>query len=392
MRKVVTLLVAGLVVVAGAYADSHGPPPSPRPTNQTTINNTLQAQQHQTQIMQGQGYAYAEGGKATAEGGDASAGAVALSGDTSSDADASVSISSTSISNYRQRTPPISTLPPYLPYWTHGGWGTLKAYFPNGPASDDQVYERAFNPADPDDMRELRGVLGSLSYDGPLETFGGIINGVASVFGGPDNFHHGRGFEIANAFIRDRRPSGKPLLVFIDTNVDRGLLQKAGYAYVGRVSLEGDIDRNWDHVYDAAIAEALPWDVDILLISGGMKGVTIGSTVAFPGGAGGYSQVNYSISLFGGVSSGITEAKGKAVVSAEGYRYWPEAASRRRIPKFLYDKFRARPTTGQTGPAAVQGAPSATKRQMPPGIEVSQQLYEMAGFRDGQRVQNLTIK
>ena len=94
-------------------------------------------------------------------------------------------------------------------------------------------------------------------------------------------------------------------------------------------------------MYDAAVAEALPWDVDVLLISGGMKGVTVGSNVAFPGAAGAYSQANYSISLLGSVSSGITEGKGKAVISAVGYRFWPDLANRRRIPQSFYDSIRA---------------------------------------------------
>lgn len=394
MKKVIALLIiVGFIAIAGAYADDY--------VQGSNLNQTLADLQ---QLMQGLGYSQADGGEAIATGGSASSEsmAAAVSGDTMS----AVMMDSTSISNYKTRTPPLSTVPPYLPYWTHGGWGTLKAYFPNGPTTNDQVYERTFNPADPDDMRELRGVLESLPHDGPLGFLGGVLNTVGALLGGPDYFHRGRGFEIGNALIRDRRPAGKPLVVFIDSNVDRNLLQKAGYTYVGKVSLEGKIDRNWDHVYDAAVAETLPWDVDILLISGGMKGVTVGSTVAFPGGAGGYSQVNYSLSLFGGFSNGITEGKGKAIVSAEGYRYWPEAANRRRIPKFLYDKFRKQPTVpaGQTSAKAVQPAappttalqpaapPAAAQKPKRPGVEVSQQLYEMAGFQAGQPVQNLTIK
>lgn len=360
--------------------------------------------------------------------------------DSSSKSSSDVSINSTSISNYRTRTPPITTFPPYLPYWTHGGWGTIKAYFPNGPNSDDQVYERIFNPDNPDDMRGLRGVLKSLPYESPLGIFGGILNGVGVVFGGPDNYHHGRGFEIASSLVRTRRPRRKPLLVFIDSNVDTGLLTKAGYAYVGKVSLEGRVDRNWDHVYDAAVAEALLWDVDILLISGGMKGVTVGSNIAFPGAGGAYSQSNYSISLFGAVSSGITEGKGKAVVSAAGYRYCPALAKRRRIPKAFYEKFHAKfykrpaqelaekpayipvqepeqipvqefeqmpvpvikkPVSEQkepqskVSPKEAKEAPAtfpAKRRRYIPGVEVSQQLYDMAGFGVHQRVHCVTIK
>jgi hypothetical protein len=360
--------------------------------------------------------------------------------DSDSKASSNVSISSTEISNYRTRTPPITTFPPYLPYWTHGGWGTIKAYFPNGPNSDDQVYERIFNPRNSDDMRGLRGVLESLPYESPFGFFGGFLNGVGAVFGGPDNYHHGRGFEIANSLVRTRRPRRKPLLVFIDSNVDTNLLTKAGYAYVGKVSLEGAVDRNWDHVYDAAVAEALPWDVDILLVSGGMKGVTVGSNLSFPGAGGAYSQANYSISMFGAVSSGITEGKGKAVVSAAGYRYSPALARRRRIPKAFYEKFHAKfykrpaqepaekpahipvqepvqipvqeveqiPAPMIINPVPEQKAPQskvspeeakealatfpAKRRRDIPGVEMSQQLYDMAGFGLHQRVHNVTIK
>ncbi len=361
-------------------------------------------------------------------------------GDSDSKASSNVSISSTEISNYRTRTPPITTFPPYLPYWTHGGWGTIKAYFPNGPNSDDQVYERIFNPRNSDDMRGLRGVLESLPYESPFGVFGGFLNGVGAVFGGPDNYHHGRGFEIANSLVRTRRPRRKPLLVFIDSNVDTNLLTKAGYAYVGKVSLEGAVNRNWDHVYDAAVAEALPWNVDILLVSGGMKGVTVGSNLSFPGAGGAYSQANYSISMFGAVSSGITEGKGKAVVSAAGYRYCPALARRRRIPKAFYEKFHAKfykrpvqepaekpahipvqepvqipvqeveqipapviinPVLEQKAPQSKvshEGAEEATatfpakRRCYIPGVEMSQQLYDMAGFGLHQRVHNVTIK
>ena len=356
MKKLIVVLVAGLMVVAGAYARTSE-------TNVSSVNQ-LQSEQSQMQTMQGQGYAGASANVNT-------------------------------VSNYKSRTPPISMFAPHLPYWAHGGWGTVTGYFPNGPNSDDQVYERRFNPCDPDDMRELRSVLESLSYDGPLNALGGILNGVGAVFGGPDNFHHGRGFEIANSLIRTPRPKGKPLLAFIDSNVDRNLLREAGYAYVGKVGLEGKMDRNWDHVYDAAIAETLPWDVDILLISGGMKGITVGSNVAFPVAGGAYTQVNYSLSLLGGVSSGITEGKGKALVSAEGYRYWPAVVNRRRIPEYLYDRIRLtaqKPEPTQDSAKAAQEAPPARMKKKAPGIRVSHELFEMAGFEEGQRVDYVTIK
>jgi hypothetical protein len=81
-----------------------------------------------------------------------------------------------------------------------------------------------------------------------------------------------------------------------------------------------------------------------------MKGVTVGSNISFPGAAGAYSQANYSISLLGSVSSGITEGKGKAVINAVGYRFWPELANRRRIPQSFYDSIRAK-VISQSRPA-----------------------------------------
>jgi hypothetical protein len=230
--------------------------------------------------------------------------------------------------------------------------------------------------------------------------------------------------------------------------VDTNLLTKAGYVYVGKVSLEGAVDRNWDHVYDAAVAEALPWDVDILLVSGGMKGVTVGSNLSFPGAGGAYSQANYSISMFGAVSSGITEGKGKAVVSAAGYRYSPALARRRRIPKAFYEKFHAMLQPVQESTEAVRQAlplpkkevyqatkeetcpvtpkevppvtqkevcpaipkevpPTAKKETCPttakekrpavprkkyPGVRMSQELFDMAGFDEHQQVYHVIIQ
>jgi hypothetical protein len=413
VKSIVMLAAALLAMATATYAVDSSPPPGGGSSNIVSTNQFND--QYQFQHVTGPGFAFAEGGDATAEGGDATAeggqaDALAYSGGSSSGAIAN--ISTTSISNVKGRTPPLTSYPPYLPYWTHGGWGTLKAYFPTGPNGDGEVYERAFNPDDPDDMRELRSVVESLPHSGPLEALGGVLNGVGAVFGGPDNFHRGRGFEIASALVRDRRPRGKPLLVFVDSNVDRQFLREAGYVYVGKIGIEGVIDRNWDHVYDAVVAEALPWDVDILLISGGMKGVTVGSNTSFPGGAGGYSQLNYSVSLFGGFSSGITEGKGKALVSGEGYRYWPQAAYRRRIPQCLYDRIRVRPQAVQVSAQAAQEVPAVTGRPVrapatapsgqhvpdaatkepSPGVKVSRELLEMAGFQAGQRIDHMVLR
>lgn len=385
MRRSIAVLALMFTLIISAYAYGVGSY-QPRSGGDTSVsmNNEINSNQSQdvSVIGGGDSTSISEGGDAssTSQGGDASS----KSDSTSS---SGASINTRSVSNYETRTPPLSVFPPYLPYWNHGGWGTIKGYFPNGPNGDDTVYERAFNPSDSRDMKELKGVLKSLSYDGPLESLGGILNGVGVVFGGPDNFHHGRGFEIANSLVRERRPRGKPLLVFIDSSVDRNHLRNAGYAYVGQVSLEGNMDRNWDHVYDAAIAETLPWDVDILLVSGGMKGVTVGSNVSFPGAAGAYSQTNYSISLFGSVSSGITEGKGEAVLSAEGYRFWPDVAYRRRIPQFIRDSICVRPTSmsGRSGritepPMPREERPAVKSGRSYQGVEVSPELLDMAGF------------
>ena len=360
MKRLIIILVPVVLLIAssGAYGTGGNNPPG---ATNVIVDNDVQANQSQQVSVVG--------------GGDADATSIANGGSADSSSSSSSSISTSSVSNYETRTAPLDVFPAYLPYWNHGGWGTVKGYFPNGPSADDNVYEQTFDPENPEDMRMLKDVLTSLSYEGPLETIGGFLNGVGAIFGGPDNYHHGRGFEISNALTRQRRPDGKPLLVFIDSNVDTRLLRQAGYVYVGGISLEGKVDRNWDQVYDAAVAEALPWDVDVLLISGGMKGVTVGSNVAFPGAAGAYSQANYSISLLGSVSSGITEGKGKAVINAVGYRFWPDLAKRRQIPESFYDSIRAqvvsqnRPVPRQ--PSAPLSQPSAPRYKNVPEREPS---------------------
>ena len=265
--------------------------------------------------------------------------AVALSG--GSEALNVVSLNSTS--NIRQRTAPLGIGMPYLPLWNHGGWGLISdGYFANGPSRDNLIYERTYNPEDKEDMDQLRGVLSEIPYENPIAAVGGLLNGIFHCCGAPCKLHHGRGFEIANSVIRHRRPEGKPLMVFIDHDIDKEVLQKAGYSYVGKISVGGKETFNWDQVYDATVAEALPWDVDLLLVSGGMKGVTVGSNISFPNAAMGYSQVNYSLSLVGGVAKGITEAKGKPVISGEAYRYSPRLRYKRSMPRQFYESLQAR--------------------------------------------------
>ena len=328
MKKTWMILVPVLALGTAAYPQNGGSgmiPPA-APVQQVDVANNVASNQGQNQ-------------SASASGGDSQSDSTSHSSST-----ANMSLSTTSVSNYQNRTPPLTTFPPYLPFWNHGGWGTIKAYFPNGPTANDQIYETTFDPCNPSDMRELRSVLRAVPHKGVLEAVGGALNNVAVVlFGKPDTYFHGRGIEIADSIVRDRRPEHKCLLVFIDSNVDVNLLGEEGYAYVGKVSVEADPDRNWDQGYKAVVAETLLWDVDILLISGGMKGVTTGSTTTFPSAAGGYSQANYSLSLMGGKTKGITEGQGKAILSGEAYRYAPHMIERRRIPAALYERIRCRP-------------------------------------------------
>ena len=407
ISTVLTIICFQILCVYGEPCVDCGDPSTVLSTNTvTSLNN---------QTMQGQGYGYGEGGSAYAVGGNSNSDAdsIAVSGDSG----AIANISTSSTSNYESRTPPVSMLPPYLPTYPHGGWGTIQGYFPNGPTNNDRIYERAFYPDSKLDMRELKSVVNSMPYEGPLSLVGGILNGVGTLLGGPDNFHHGRGFDIANSVVRRRRPENRPLYILIDSNINREYLNTTGYVYVGKISIEGKVERNWDQTYKAAIAEALPWDIDIMLVSGGMKGVTVGSTITFPSAAGAYAQTNYSVTLLGGKSTGITEGKGKAMVSAECYRYYPQAARERMIPERFYDRIHANAAPTQTlnntpqiqnnlQPSSSQSQAQVQKQsqmqrqpQMQPqlqtqaqaqaqvpikqpyiGVNVSQELYNLAGF------------
>lgn len=382
MRRRLTTMLAMLLIASYVGTEAQGY------AGGNTSTNTVESvnHQYQTSTAIGGGNAASDSSSISWAGGGS---ADSFSYSEGSDSSAMLLYAPTSISNYKTRTPPVSSYPPYLPMWQHGGWGTVNAYFPNGPTPHDKVYERSLDPSSEEDMEEIKGILRSLPYTGALEMIGGLFNGVTRLFGGPDQSHRGRGFEIANSVIRDRRPDGKPLLVFIDSSVDAQLLEGAGYAYVGRVSLEGHYKRNWDHTYNAAIAETLPWDVDILLVSGGMKGVSLGTTKSLSAG-GAYSQSDYSLSLIGGQSKGVTEGKGKAVLSATAYRYCPEMIERRRIPESLYALIGNRSQQAATAAADARPASEAEEEHVPPasasevepeqraGVQVSQDLYRMA--------------
>lgn len=342
---------------------------------QVDVSNNVNADLTQNTHVVGGGSSssYSEGGDARSK----------------SSSGASVNYAPSSNSNYETRVQPPGFVPPYLPMWQHGGWGTVEGYFPNGPTTDDGAYERVFNPDDKDDIRMLKRLLRSAPYANGLNAIGGIFTSSLKT-------HRLRGFNIANAVLRDKRPKGKTIMLMIDDNIDRDLLKKAGYAYVGKISAEGDATRNWDQCYGAIIAESIPWDIDMVLISGGMKGVTVGHNIAF-GGGGGYSQVNYSLSLFGSKSSGVTEGKGKPMLSAECYRYNPQLSNKRNKPREFYQMLQARyaqdtPTIQVPGinPAlpASAASPGVTTMQtdVPKlnyqgGVPVNAALMEMAGIQ-----------
>jgi hypothetical protein len=309
-----------------------------------------------------------------------------MAGAVSGGSTSAVSINTSSETNYRNKTHPLPTMFPYLPLWQHGGWGTVKGYFANGPSNDNAIYERSFDSRDPEDIREVKGILSAIPYKGPIQTVGGFWKGVLTAFGAPDQFHHGRGFEISNSVDRIRRPQAQPMMVFTDSDIDTRVLEKAGYSYVGKISIEGNHNRNWDQVYNAAIAEALPWHVDILLVSGGMKGITVGSTTSASGG-GGYSQLHYSLSLFGGSSKGVTEGKGKPVLGAAAYRFSPRMSHKRSLPRLFYQRLQLKYGVDEKPQPVSYVNPTGGR----PGIQMSNEVYQMAGFSEDQRVDYVSV-
>ncbi|MFC1762640.1 hypothetical protein ACFL6U_11240 [Planctomycetota bacterium] len=317
-----------------------------------------------------------------------------------SDPDAYLNFAPTYNSNYKTRTPPIGMVPPYLPMFNHGGWGTIKGYFSNGPTSDDTAYERMFDPGNKEDMQMLKRLMRSAPYDNFFTAVGGIFTPTLKE-------SKLRGFQVANAVIREKRPDDKPVMLMIDANIDKDLLKRAGYAYVGKISVEGRSTRNWDQSYGSIIAEAIPWDIDVILLSGGMKGITVGNTLSY-GAGGGYSQVNYSLAAFGSKSQGITEGRGKPILSAECYRYNPQLTYKRNTPRQFYQMLQTRfAATGLPGqPVAPAATPMYTptyssnaalpngnargvsqmRSQNIPGVSVDPELAQMAGVRPTQQL------
>ena len=158
MRRLIVVLVPIVMTCAATYGSGGG--------TDVNVNNQVESTQNQVQnVIAGGGNATALGGNAVASGGDASADSLSYSDSVSwsdSDSAASASINTTSISEYEARVQPLSTYAPYLPMWNHGGWGTVKGYFPNGPSATDHVYERIFDPTNEIDAKEVKGILSSL--------------------------------------------------------------------------------------------------------------------------------------------------------------------------------------------------------------------------------------
>ena len=78
-------------------------------------------------------------------------------------------------------------------------------------------------------------------------------------------------------------------------------------------------------------------------------------------------------------------------LAVEAYRFAPQRIERRRIPESLYERIRARPiSVTRDG----KGAPGSLARPSSrgPGIEVSRELYEMAGFEEGRKVDFVNVR
>ena len=319
MKKLVMticLVVSLMMLTEVAYGQSQA-----EATNQSDVDVGV--------IVQGPGYS--EGGDsdatsiAVSEGGEGGQGGAGGQSSAGAGASADNTINTTSISNYEVKTPPLPVPAPYLPFAQHGGWGVIETFFQNGPNGDLAAYAQKFNPSDKQQMKELRNISNK-----------GLIEGLISLFG--DNK-----IKITESLVKTPRKEGKVLRTIPGVIGAREKLQEAGYISVGKIGCRGTLDHNWDHVYLASVEEALKWDIDIILVDGGMKGVTIMKNGTFPGIAGAYGQANYSISALGVTADGITEASGRPVLSAEAYRYDPITLEKRRVSREFYNRIGLEP-------------------------------------------------
>ena len=317
------VLIVVMFVGVGAWAES-----SSSSSSEVILENNVVANANVGTLAGGvmDNSSNADGGEAVAIVNGVSGGA----SDSYSGGSASgVSINTTS--NYKNQTPPLNVASPYLPFWNHGGWGPIRALFPNGPAGN--VYEKVWDSDNKEHLRELYGVLTSVQHEGPIEFIGGLFGGIGDIFiRSNESTYKGKGFVISNSLIKKRRRKGQVLVVLTPSSIEEEklIIESGCYVHAGNVGVEGNETHNWDQAYNVAIAIAMLRDVDILLVSGGMKGVTIGSNTSF-GSAGGYSQTNYSISLMGARAEGKTEGVGEPLIRCIGYRYDIEEASKRKI-------------------------------------------------------------
>ena len=122
-----------------------------------------------------------------------------------------------------------------------------------------------------------------------------------------------------------------------------------------------------------------------------MKGISVGSTTSFPNASFGYSQANYALGLGAGHSRGVTEAKGKPCLSAEAFSFNPRWSQKSSQPRQFYQSLVARQEAQAKAKerANLQLPPLPVSPQGVGGVSVNSELMEMAGIRQGQRVEYL---
>ena len=289
-------------------------------------------------------------------GGNANAGAQAQggaggTGGTGGSAGAAVNFAphSTSIVKTReQKVYPPGTSHPFHMYVNHGGWDLLKGYFVGGPSGDLTVYERQYTPSNKKDMDELYGVLEGMEHDRLIDLPFDILNTAWRLCGWaytagqatPARLpHRFRGIEVENGFLKDKRPKDLPLMVFVDGSLNLSKLKAAGYVDVGTTTARADnTSRTWDQVEASIVAETLPWNIEIIIISGGMKGISVATNDSIPVAIGAGSN-DVGFTLQGATAKGATEGVAKAMIRARGYRKDPVRMKRISIPS-KYDAFR----------------------------------------------------
>jgi hypothetical protein len=251
----------------------------------------------------------------------------------------------------------------------------------NSPSRDVRVYERLFRPNDFWDMEKIRRIIRSAPYMGPIECLGGVLNEIGVALGASDRIHYGRGFLISSSVDRRMRPDGKPIRVVLDRHASPERLKKARCTYVGKVYIVGQFHHTWDHVYYAALAEVIPWDVDILVIDTDLNTSRPWKPRCAPSKP--PCTGRHHICLPCPLPVSPPPPCGRPVLSAEAYRRYP-----RRISKAqgLPGKIRASmPKKSKT--RVPQPCPQNTV-----GITMSRRLFALAGFTPQDRVYNVVLR